>query len=121
MYEILDELIRKALGITAYRSSNVYINIGAKNNKNPSDDQKPGKSKVFTHACWKMEHSPANSIFVDLRISTNFGVSNGKLGFDFLSPNSAYKMCHLTQGRGWNFNGCDGHKYGKSEAFKDGC
>ena len=40
----------------------------------------------------KKEHSPADSmIFVDFRVSTNFGVSNGKLGFDFLLPNSAFE------------------------------
>ena len=45
---------------------------------------------------------PANStIFVDSRVSTNFGVSNGNLRLDFLLPTSAYKMCHLALGHGW--------------------
>ena len=30
---------------------------------------------------------------MDLWVSTNVGVSNGNLGFDFLFSNSAYKMC----------------------------
>ena len=30
---------------------------------------------------------------MDLRASTNFGVSNGKLGLEFLLPSSAYILC----------------------------
>ena len=40
---------------------------------------------VFEDGCWNK----------DLWVSTNFGVSNGKLGLDFLSENSTYKMWHL--------------------------
>ena len=59
----------------------------ARNTENP---------KFLRHGCWKRKHSPANSmILVDLQVSTKFGVSNGKLGLDFLLPISAYKMCHL--------------------------
>ena len=48
----------------------------------PDDTENP---KFFKDGCWKSEHSPANSIiFVDLRVSTNFSVYNGKLGLDFL-------------------------------------
>ena len=50
----------------------------------------------FKDGCWKKQHSPASStIFAVLRASTNFGVSNGNLGLDFLLPSSAYKMYHL--------------------------
>ena len=34
-------------------------------------------------------------IFVDLRVFPNFGISNGKLGVDFLLPNFSYRTCHL--------------------------
>ena len=45
--------------------------------------------RLFKDGCWK--HSPTNSmIFVDLRVSTNFSVSNGTLRLDFLLPTSAY-------------------------------
>ena len=45
---------------------------------------------------WKQEHSPANwTIFVDLWVSTNVGISNVKLRLDFLLLTSAYKMCHV--------------------------
>ena len=41
--------------------------------------------------CGNKQHSPANStIFVDLRVSTKFGVSNGIFGFDFLLPTFAF-------------------------------
>ena len=47
------------------------------------------------------EHLLANSmIFVDLSVSTNLGVSIGKLGFEFLLLNFCFFMCHLILGRG---------------------
>ena len=46
-----------------------------------TDGQSTENPKFFKDGCWKSEHSPANSmIFVDLRVSTNFSVYNGKLG-----------------------------------------
>ena len=67
----------------------------ARNTENP---------RFFKDGCWSKEHSPANSmIFVDLRVSTNIGVSNGKLWIDFLLPNFAYQMCHLHQAAGVPF------------------
>ena len=71
---------------------------------------------------WKKEHSPATMIFADLRVSTNFGVSNGKLGFEFLLPTSASKICHFPQaadlGVPPHFSGSDGQKHGNSKIFQ---
>ena len=59
----------------------------ARNTENP---------RFVKEGCWKNEHSPViSTIFVDLRVSTNSGVSNGKLRPDSLLPVSAYEMCHL--------------------------
>ena len=42
------------------------------------------------------EYSFVNStIFVDLWVSPNFGVSNGKLGLDFLLSDSISKICYF--------------------------
>ena len=84
----------------------------ARNTENP---------RCLKDGCWKQEHSPINStIFVDLRVSTDFGVSNVKLGLGFLLPNSTYKICPL--GRGWisgfpPFHSI-GQKDGKSRLFQ---
>ena len=83
---------------------------------NDSDGQKHGKSKVQGWLL-KKEFSPANStIFVDLLVSTNFGISNGKLGFDFLLPSSACNNVPFTLGHGGSrgsthFSGSDGQKH----------
>ena len=43
------------------------------------------KSKIFDEWLLEKEAFTNNSmIFVDLQVSTNFGVSNGKLGLEFL-------------------------------------
>ena len=52
-----------------------------------------------------------------------FGVSNGKLGFENLLPNSASKLCYLHQAAGGSrgcshFNGSDGEKHGKPGVFQ---
>ena len=52
--------------------------LTARNTENP---------RLFRNGCWKKEHQSINStIFVDLQVSTNFGVSNGKARLDFLLP-----------------------------------
>ena len=64
----------------------------ARNTENP---------RFFKDGCWNKEHSQENSmILVDLRVSTNFGVSNVELGLDFLLLNSANKMWHLYEVEG---------------------
>ena len=49
--------------------------------------------RFFKDGCWNKEHSPANStIFVDLRVSINFGISNRKRCLIFCSYILFFKM-----------------------------
>ena len=81
--------------------------------------------RFFKDGCWNKEHSPANlMIFVDIRVSTNFGVSNKINLFENLGQNFIYKIYHLYQATigsrsrdSPHFNGSDGQKYGKSKNF----
>ena len=63
----------------------IYINIEANFNNLPIDRNTDNR--------WLLEK--ATLTFVDLRVSTNFGVSSRKLGLEFLLPTSIYKMCDL--------------------------
>ena len=88
---------RKIFGVSAYRSSRVYVNVGANNNYSSNNNSQfqglrwPGTRKIQGFQGWMPEKGA---------LTCNFGVSNGKLGFEFLLPNSAYKICHLHQAAG---------------------
>ena len=52
--------------------------------------------KFFKDGYWKQEQSSANStIFGDLQVSSNFGISKRKSRLNSLLPISAYKMRYL--------------------------
>ena len=87
MHEISAIPIRKGFGVTVRSRTFMsrsellkLITIIIIIHFNDSNSQKYGKTKLFKNDYWKKEPLPINStIFIDLRVSAKFGISDGKL------------------------------------------